>query len=89
VTPNVPIFRYYSNGGTTEVVPTGGSPVWNGNSGADNATLASIDTIRVELIVQSPYKDLKTGVAPTVTLVSTVKVNNCSQSTTGQLSCSN
>jgi len=84
--PTVPIFRYYANGGTTEVTS---SLVWDGNGGADNAVLASIDTIRIHLVVQSPYRDLKTGRAPTVTLVSTIKVNNCSQATTGQLSCSN
>jgi prepilin-type N-terminal cleavage/methylation domain-containing protein len=95
VTPAVPIFRYYAQGGTTEVVPSSGtppaSPCWGAacNGGADNAVLASIDTIRVQLLVQSPYVDLKTGAAPTVTLISTVKVNNCSQATTGQLSCSN
>ena len=84
--PAVPIFRYYAAGGTTEVTS---AVAWGGNGGADNAVLASIDTIRIQLVVQSPYRDLKTGRAPTVTLVSTVKVNNCSQATTGQLSCSN
>ena len=84
--PSVPIFRYYANGGTNEITT---SLEWGGNSGADNAVLATIDTIRIQLVVQSPYRDLKTGMAPTVTLVSTVKVNNCSQATTGQLSCSN
>ncbi|HYU44737.1 MAG TPA: prepilin-type N-terminal cleavage/methylation domain-containing protein [Terriglobales bacterium] len=84
--PAVPIFRYYADGGTTEVTS---AVQWGGNGNADNAVLASIDTVRVQLIVQSPYKDLKTGLNPTVTLVSTVKVNNCSQATTGQLSCSN
>lgn len=93
VSPAVPIFRFYSNGGTVEVVPSSGalpaSPCWGCNSGSDNAVLASIDTIRVQLIVQSPYVDLKTGMAPLVTLISTIKVNNCSQATTGQLACSN
>jgi prepilin-type N-terminal cleavage/methylation domain-containing protein len=94
VTPAIPIFRYYANGGTTEVVPSSSaslpaSPDWGGNSGGDNAVLASIDTIRIQLMVQSPYVDLKTGLAPTVMLVSTVKANNCSQATTGQLSCAN
>ena len=84
--PAIPIFRYYKDGGTTEVTS---ALQWSGNSGADNAKLAAIDTIRIQLIVQSPYRDLKTGLNPTVTLISTVKVNNCSQATTGQLSCSN
>jgi prepilin-type N-terminal cleavage/methylation domain-containing protein len=46
---------------------------------AVNATLASINTIRVVLIVQSNAVDRPTGVKPVTTLVSTVKLNNCSQ----------
>jgi prepilin-type N-terminal cleavage/methylation domain-containing protein len=83
----IPIFRYYTSGGTTEVPALALPLQWTAS--ATNQTLATIDTIRIQLVVQSPYVDLKTGQAPVVTLVSTVKVNNCSQATTGQLSCSN
>jgi prepilin-type N-terminal cleavage/methylation domain-containing protein len=85
---NIPLFRYYTQGGTQEVTSL---PIqWAINiagTGATNETIAQIDTVRVQLIVQSPYPDLKTGLMPNITLVSTVKVNNCSQATTGQLSC--
>ena len=82
----VPIFRYYTNGGTVEVV----NPAleWDSTGGTNNQ-LAVIDAIRIELVVQSPFVDQKTGQAPSLSLVSTVKVNNCSQATSGQLSCAN
>jgi hypothetical protein len=51
--------------------------------------LANIDTVQVQLVVRSPYADLKTGAKPIVTLVSTVKLNNCSQAAQGELSCNN
>jgi hypothetical protein len=81
---NIPIFQYYSNGGTVEVT---GPLTYGGNGGLDTYALASIDTIRIQLVVQSPYADLKTGAKPVITLVSTVKVNNCTQSTSGELAC--
>lgn len=83
---NIPIFQYFANGGTT---PVTGSYTYGNNGGADEQTLATIDTVRIQLVVQSPYVDLQTGVKPTITLISTVRINNCSQATTGQLSCSN
>ena len=52
------------------------------------ATMATISTIKVVLTAQSPYADLKTGQRPSVTLASTVRINNCSQAAAGQtMSC--
>jgi prepilin-type N-terminal cleavage/methylation domain-containing protein len=87
---NVPIFSYYTDGGTT---PVTGSYSWNGVDGggnSNNPVLASIDTVRVQLMVQSPYVDLKTGLHPVVTLVSTIRINNCSQAAKSErMSCTN
>lgn len=87
---NVPIFSFFTNGGTTPVPNP--AYVFNGVTGgtSDNPTLANIDTVRIQLMVQSPYKDLKTGLFPVVTLVSTVRVTNCSQLASGEhMSCAN
>lgn len=43
-----------------------------------NNSMANINSIFVTLKVQSPYPDPVTGQKPTTTLVSTVKLNNCS-----------
>jgi len=82
---NIPIFQYYSKGGTVEV---SGPLAYDGVAGLDTHALAQIDTIRIQLVVQSPYADMKTGAKPVITLVSTVKVNNCMLSTVGDLACS-
>jgi len=82
---NIPIFQYYSKGGTVEVT---GPLAYDGVAGLDTHALAEIDTIRIQLVVQSPYADMKTGAKPVITLVSTVKVNNCMLSTVGDLACS-
>jgi prepilin-type N-terminal cleavage/methylation domain-containing protein len=95
--PNNPIFRYYMQGGLQEIsasnIPVSGAtfPVTWDATGAtpNNEVLAMIDTIKITLVVQSPYADSQTRVKPIITLVSTVRVNNCSQATTGQLSCAN
>jgi prepilin-type N-terminal cleavage/methylation domain-containing protein len=88
---NVPIFSFYTNGGTTPVPESTYS--WNGVDGSGNSnnpTLASIDTVRIQLMVQSPTADLKSGQAPVITLVSTVRINNCSQAAGSEhLSCAN
>jgi len=95
VTTGVPIFSYFANGGTVNIKDLPVSPAvslplqWDNSFGATNANLASIDTVVFQLTVQSPYRDLKTNLAPTTTLYSTIKINNCSQATTGQLSCAN
>lgn len=52
------------------------------NSNANE--LANINEIKVVITAQSPYLDPKTGVKPSVTMVSTVKLNNCSQAASGQ-----
>jgi len=50
--------------------------------------IASINEIKVTITAQSKYVDAKTGVKPSVTMVSTVKLNNCSLATSGQtMSC--
>jgi prepilin-type N-terminal cleavage/methylation domain-containing protein len=41
--------------------------------------LANINTLAIVLKVRAPIPDPKTGVKPTMTLLSTVKLNNCSQ----------
>jgi prepilin-type N-terminal cleavage/methylation domain-containing protein len=83
---SIPIFQYYSNGGTVEV---SGPLTYDGVAGANTKILATIDTIRIQLVVQSPYADLKTGAKPVITLVSTVKVNNCMKSSSSyELACS-
>lgn len=107
---DIPIFRYYTNGGTEEVTfdncasgscdwhytnsanvnvtTTASNPItYDVSNGPDATLLGSIDTVRIELVVQSPYADLKTGAKPIIALVSTVKVNNCAQTSMGQLTC--
>ena len=77
-----PIFYAYAHnaGGTASTLPLD----FNANSSA----LAGIDTIMVVLTVQSTVPDPKTRLFPITTLVSTVKLNNCSSAYTGQyLSC--
>ncbi len=50
--------------------------------------IASVDTIKVMLTVESPTRDPKTGLKPVTTLVSTVRLNNCSSAVSGQfMSC--
>jgi hypothetical protein len=57
----------------------------NSNSGN---TAASIDTVQAMLTLRAANVDPKTHQRPVTTLVSTVKLNNCSQATTGApLSC--
>ena len=45
--------------------------------------IASTDTIKIVLTVQSLNADPRTGQKPITTLVSTVRLNNCSQAATG------
>jgi prepilin-type N-terminal cleavage/methylation domain-containing protein len=77
-----PIFFAYSHGST-------GTPLtlpidFNSNP----AALTSIDTIKVMLTVESSTPDPKTSRKPRSTLISTVRLNNCSSATSGQfLSC--
>ena len=40
--------------------------------------LANVNTVEIKLKVQSPYADVQTHEKPTMTLLSTVRLNNCS-----------
>ena len=54
----------------------------------DSDTMASIDTIQAVLSLQGALIDLKTKVKPATTLVTTVRLNNCSLAASGmQSSC--
>jgi prepilin-type N-terminal cleavage/methylation domain-containing protein len=98
--PNNPvkIFTFYTDGGIHPVpYPPGSGPAYDRTklstdpaNFAASQNLAAIDTIKITLVVQSPYADLKTGTKPVTRLVSTVKINNCMQApatNTAQLSC--
>lgn len=50
---------------------------------ANNTYIGSINTIKVALTVQAKIKDPTTRLAPTVTMMSTVKLNNCNFNNTG------
>jgi len=77
-----PIFSAYSHGSTGTAVTL---PV---DFNANPATIAGIDTVKIVLTVQSNIPDPKTKAYPITTLVSTVKLNNCSAATRGQfMSC--
>ncbi len=55
---------------------------------ANGADIAAVDTIKVVLTLQSATPDSRTGQRPFTTLVSTVKLNNCSPAATGlSMSC--
>jgi prepilin-type N-terminal cleavage/methylation domain-containing protein len=55
---------------------------------SSGAAIATIDTVQVVLALQALNIDPQTHQRPVTTLVSTVKINNCSQATTGtSMSC--
>jgi hypothetical protein len=75
-TTSDPIFQAYHADGTTVSLPTD----------ITSNDLVNVNTVSITLKVQSPYADPKTGQKPTITLLSTVRLNNCSvayPSTTG------
>lgn len=77
-----PIFYAFvhNSAGTPVTLPID----FNNNS----ATIADVDTIKVMLTVESSTVDPKTRLKPVTTLVSTVKLNNCSSADTGKyMSC--
>ena len=77
---NTDIFSARSNG-----TPVGLPVTFASGSGG---TIAAIDTVQAVLTLQSPSMDPQTHQKPSTTLVSTVKINNCSQATTGaSMSC--
>jgi Tfp pilus assembly protein PilW len=64
-----PIFKaYYADGTLVSPLPID----------ITNNALANINSISITLKVQSPYLDLQTRQKPTMTLMSTVRLNNCS-----------
>jgi len=74
---NTDIFSAFehNSGGTAVSLPA------DFNSNAN--TIANIDTIKAVVTLQSPNKDFKTGQRPVTTLVTTVKLSNCSQAAIG------
>jgi len=74
-----PVFTAYSNGAAL------GLPL---TIAANGANIASIDTVEGRLSLQAVSIDPKTKKKPVTTLVTTVKMNNCSQAAPmQQLSC--
>ena len=72
-----PIFTAYNISGTVVPLPIDIScDMTTTCTNGDN--LANVNTVQIRLKVQSPYLDPKTGQKPTMTLVSTVRLNNCS-----------
>jgi prepilin-type N-terminal cleavage/methylation domain-containing protein len=71
-----PIFYAFRTDNSSVTLPVD----FNNNS----TDIASVNEIKVVITAQSPYVDPKTGVKPSVTMVSTVKLNNCSQAASGQ-----
>lgn len=63
-----PIFTAYYSDGTAVPLPID----------MTNSSLANVNSVAITLKVQSPYPDPKTGQRPTMTLLSTVRLNNCS-----------
>ena len=77
-----PIFFAFSHGstGTPLTLPI--------DFNANPATLSAVDTIKVLLTVESGTRDPQTSIRPIDTLISTVRLNNCSSAGSGQfLSC--
>jgi prepilin-type N-terminal cleavage/methylation domain-containing protein len=74
---NTNIFSAY-NSAVVQTLPL------NFNSNA--AQIAGIDTIQAVLSLQSATMDPKTHTRPTTSLVSTIRLNNCSQAATAQQS---
>jgi type II secretory pathway pseudopilin PulG len=79
-TTSNPIFFAYTGGGTPVSLPAD----FNSNA----ATIASIDTIKIVITTQAKNPDPQNGTRPSATLVSTVRLNNCSQAAQGNaMSC--
>ena len=79
---NTNIFSAYVDGATSTPISL---PVIYGTNGS---TIATIDTIQAVLTVESEHQDIQTKQKPISTLVTTVRLNNCSQAATGRpMSC--
>jgi prepilin-type N-terminal cleavage/methylation domain-containing protein len=77
---NTNIFSAYDNGVAV------GLPVTTAS--ASGTTLASVDTVQAMLTLEALNADPQTGRKPVTTLVTTVRLNNCSQAAIGyQTSC--
>ena len=75
-----PIFTAYSNGAAVSL------PIDYTSNGGQ--TIASVDTIQATLSLQASTIDPQTKQYPTTTLVTTVKLNNCSEAAAGyKVSC--
>jgi prepilin-type N-terminal cleavage/methylation domain-containing protein len=72
---NSTIFTAYTNGAAV------GLPVTT--STASGTIIATVDTIQAQLTLQGANIDPKTHVKPVTTLVSSVRLNNCSQAAIG------
>jgi hypothetical protein len=79
-TVTTPIFQAFNDGVAV------GLPVTTA-TGSGN-TMAGVDTIQATLTLQALTVDPRTRQRPVTTLITTVKLNNCSQSATGEsMSC--
>jgi prepilin-type N-terminal cleavage/methylation domain-containing protein len=67
-TSSDPIFQAYYADGTAVTLPID----------ITNSALANINSVFITLKAQSPYPDPQTRQKPTMTLLSTVRLNNCS-----------
>jgi len=72
---NTTIFTAYNNA-VMQTLPL--------NFNSNPAQIAGLDTIQAVLSLQSPTMDPKTHTKPTTSLVSTVRLNNCSLAATAQ-----
>jgi hypothetical protein len=70
------IFTAYTNGAAI------GLPVTTGT--ASGTTIAGVDTVQAVLTLQASTVDPQTRQKPVTTLVTTVRLNNCSQAAPGQ-----
>jgi prepilin-type N-terminal cleavage/methylation domain-containing protein len=73
---NTAIFSAYNNGAVV------GLPVTLSTAAGD--TLAGVDTIQAVLSLQASVADPQTHQKPTTTILTTLKLNNCSQAAPGQ-----
>ncbi len=75
-----PIFEAFTTNGVQVSLPV--------DFANDADTIADINTIRVILKLRSKFPDPKTGQRPVSTMISTIKLNNCSQAAQGRtMSC--
>jgi prepilin-type N-terminal cleavage/methylation domain-containing protein len=84
----LPIFSYFNAANAPISLASYTGNVIDGTaSGADTATLSSIQTVKIELSTLAKYADLQTGLRPVITLDSFVTLPNCSQLGSGSVRC--